>query len=109
MFFLSRISFHFYLLQSVPIHNINRDREDEFRQLRNDLAAASAHCLQLEEANRAWQKYQQDQIESFRQNLQEQIPSFNQIENPSLDSIAQQIINHLHQVNSQRDYLVTSE
>jgi hypothetical protein len=88
----------------VAIHDI--DREDQIRQLRTDLAAASTHCLQLEEANRAWQKYQHDQIESFRQQLQEQIPSFNQIENPSLDFIAQQIINHLHQLNIQRDSLI---
>jgi hypothetical protein len=94
----------FSLLQKVAIHNI--DREDEIRQLQNDLAAASAHCLQLEEANRAWQKYQYDQIETFRQNLQQQIPTLNQIENPSLDSISQQIIDYLDQSNSQRDNLI---
>jgi len=91
-------------LKNVLIHNI--DREEEIRQLRIDLAAASAHCLQLEEANRAWQKYQYDQIESFRQKLQEQIPTFNQIENTSLDFIAQQIFNYLDQLNIQRDNLI---
>ncbi len=91
-------------MKNVPIHNI--DREEEIRQLRIDLAAASAHCLQLEEANRAWQKYQYDQIESFRQKLQQQIPTFNQIENTSLDFIAQQIFNYLDQLNIQRDNLI---
>ena len=79
---------------------------EEIQQLRDELAAASAHCLQLEEANRAWHKYQSDQIESFRQNLQEKIPVVETDENPSLDSIAQQVINHLDQLNSQRDQLL---
>jgi hypothetical protein len=87
----------------VPIHNI--DRDEEIRELQSDLAAASAHCLQLEEANRAWQKYQYDQIESFKQKLQEQIPTFNQIENPSLDFIAEQIMNYLEQLRHQNDLL----
>jgi hypothetical protein len=90
----------------VAIHNIDRNRDDEIQQLRTDLAAASAHCLQLDEANRAWQKYQYEQIESFRQKLQEQIPSFNQIENPSLDFIAQEIFNYLEQLTTQRDSLI---
>ncbi len=60
----------------MAIHNI--DREQEIQQLRDDLAAASAHCLHLDEANRAWQKYQYDQIESFKQNLNEKIQTFNQ-------------------------------
>jgi hypothetical protein len=98
------LTFFFVLLKNVLIHNI--DREEEIRQLRIDLAAASAHCLQLDEANRAWQKYQHDQIESFRQKLQEQIPTFNQIENTSLDFIIQQIINYLDQLNIQRDNLI---
>ena len=93
-------------MKNVAIHNIDREREEEIRQLRSDLAAASAHCLQLEEANRAWQKYQYEQIESFRQKLQEQIPIFNQMENASLDFIAQQIINYLDQLNIQRDNLI---
>lgn len=79
---------------------------DEIQQLRDELAAASAHCSQLEEANRAWQKYQSDTIESFRQNLQEKMPIVETDENPSLDSIAQQVINHLDQLNSQRDQLL---
>jgi hypothetical protein len=66
----------------------------------------SAQCFQLEEANRAWQKYPYEQIEAFRQKLQQKIPLFNQIEDSSLDFIAQQIINHLDQLNFQRDDLM---
>ncbi|CAF3509774.1 unnamed protein product, partial [Rotaria sp. Silwood2] len=40
------------------------------------------------------------------QKLQEQIPSLNQIENFSLDFIAQQIINYLDELNIQRDNLM---
>ena len=96
--------FDFSLLQNADVQNI--DQGDEIQQLRSDLAAASTHCLQLEEANRAWQKYQHDQVESFTQNLQQQIPTLNPAENPSLDSIGQQIVNYLNQLNSVRDSLV---
>ena len=80
--------------------------KDEIQQLRDELAAASAHCLQLEEANRAWQQYQSDQIESFRRNLQEKMPLHTGDENPSLDFIGQQVVNHLDQLNHQRDELL---
>lgn len=80
--------------------------KDEIQQLRDELTAASAHCSQLEEANRAWQQYQADQIESFRRNLQDKIPMFDENENPSLDLIAQQVVHHLDQLNHQRDELL---
>jgi hypothetical protein len=95
-----------FSIKNIAIHNTDREHEEEVRQLRTDLATASAHCIELEEANRAWQKYQYDQMESFRQKLQEYIPSFDHIENSSLDSVAQQMINYLDQLNIQRDDLM---
>ncbi|CAF3364647.1 unnamed protein product, partial [Rotaria sp. Silwood2] len=92
--------------ENVAIHNIHGEREDQIRQLQTDLAIASAHCLQLENANTAWQSYQYEQIESLRKNLQELIPSLNLLENSSLDIIAQQIIEYLKQLNIQRDNLL---
>ncbi|CAF3671069.1 unnamed protein product [Adineta steineri] len=92
--------------ENIGIHNVDRDRDEEIRQLRTDLAAATAHCQSLDEANRAWQKFQNEQIESFRQKFQEQIPSLNQMENTSLDFIAQEIGNHLNQLNIQHDNLM---
>jgi hypothetical protein len=93
-------------LKNIAIHNIDRDRDEEIRQLRTDLAAASAHYLTLEEANCAWQKYQYEQIESFRQKLQDRILPLNQMENSSLDFIAQQILNYLDHLNNQQENLL---
>ncbi|CAF4716356.1 unnamed protein product, partial [Rotaria sp. Silwood2] len=47
-----------FLLNNVAIDTINCECEEEICQLRTDLVAASAQCLQLEEANYACQKYQ---------------------------------------------------
>ena len=108
-FILNRTSFYFIIiifLKSIAIHNIDREREEEIRQLRADLATTSAHCFQLEEANRAWQNYPYEQIESFRQKLQHKIPLFNQMEDASLDLFAQHIIHHLDQLNIERDNLM---
>lgn len=93
-------------MKSIAIHNIDREREEEIRQLRADLATTSAQCFQLEEANRAWQNYPYEQIESFRQKLQQKIPLFNQMEDASLDLFAQHIIHHLDQLNIERDNLM---
>ncbi|UJR33572.1 hypothetical protein I4U23_021010 [Adineta vaga] len=92
--------------ENVGIHNIDHDRDQEIRQLRADLLASSAHCATLEEANRAWQKYQFDQIETLKQKLQEQIPSLQSMENTSLDFIGQHIMSYFSQLNDQRDNLM---
>ncbi|CAF1066100.1 unnamed protein product [Adineta ricciae] len=92
--------------ENVGIHNINRDRDEELRQLRADLSTASARCAALEEANSAWQKYQFDQTESFKQKLQQQIPVLQTLDNTSLDLIGQQVMNYLDQLNEQRDNLI---
>ena len=94
------------VLQNVAIHNMGHERTEEIRQLRADLAAASNHCLQLEEANRAWQFYQQSQLDQFRQQLQEQIPMLNQTDDSSLDQMTQHVLNHIGQLAIERDNLM---
>ena len=61
------------------------------QRLKQELAATSAQCAQLDEACRAWQLYQYNQTETFRQTLQPKIPSFAQIEHPSLEILAEHI------------------
>ncbi|CAF2189339.1 unnamed protein product, partial [Rotaria magnacalcarata] len=92
--------------ENVAIHNVNREHEQEIYQLRTDLATASARCLELEEANCAWQNYQYGQIESLRKKLQDQIPSLNEIDNASLEYLSQQIIHHLDHLYAERDDLI---
>lgn len=61
------------------------------QRLKQELATTSAQCAQLDEACRAWQLYQYNQAETFRQTLQPKIPSFAQIEHPSLEILAEHI------------------
>ena len=42
------------------------EHEQELQQLRENLALLTTQCAQLDEANRAWQLYQQSQIDTFR-------------------------------------------
>ncbi|CAF5118178.1 unnamed protein product, partial [Rotaria sp. Silwood1] len=94
-------------IQEVQIHRItpiqstySPNIEEELRQLRTDLTASSAHCLQLEEANRAWQQFHQNQLELFRHKLQDSIPLD---DNFTLEQIAQQIFIHLQQLQNNKD------
>ncbi|CAF1375878.1 unnamed protein product, partial [Rotaria sordida] len=96
-------------IQEIQIHRLtpvqsrySPNIDEELRQLRTDLTASSAHCLQLEEANRAWQQFHQNQLELFRQKLQNSIPLD---ENFTLEQIAQQVLIHLQQLenNNQLD------
>jgi chromosome segregation ATPase len=69
-----------------------RNQQEEINQLRTDLAMSSAQCLQLEEANNAWQQYQQTQLDHFRHILQEYLPLD---ENVSFDQAAQMIVDQM--------------
>ena len=79
----------------MPIHTsgVNNEREaEEVRQLRENVVALTAQCAQLDEANRAWQQYQQTQSDNFRHKLHDYLLID---ENTSLDEIAQQIVHHI--------------
>lgn len=89
----------FFCFLKAKIHRITPVRstysphvEDEIHQLRAELSASSAHCLQLEEANRAWQQFHQNQLDMFRSKLQHLLPMD---ESFTLDQLAQQIIDYL--------------
>ena len=81
-------------VQSAPLSNIG---EEELQQLRTDVATLTAQCAQLDEANRAWQQYHQNELESFRKKLQNWI-LFD--EKSTLEQIAQEIIVHLDQLGN---------
>jgi hypothetical protein len=75
----------------VPIHTSSADgeqRAQELQQLRENVVALTAQCEQLNEANRAWQSYQQAQADNFRTKLHDFLPMD---DNASFDEIAQQI------------------
>ena len=62
------------------------------QQLRESVAALTAQCAQLDEANRAWQLYQQSQLDNFRAKLHEYLPVN---ENATLEDIAEQIADQM--------------
>ena len=61
-------------------------------QLRENVSSLTAQCAHLDEANRAWQSYQQTQADNFRSKLQEYVPID---EDTSFDQIPELIINQL--------------
>jgi exonuclease VII small subunit len=72
-----------------PIIN---EHEQELQQLRHSVALLTNQCTQLDEANRAWQLYQQTQLDNFRNTIQNYLPID---ETSSLDLVAQQIVNQI--------------
>ena len=104
--FVTRISvISLYLFQEMiqqvtPVHASNNAREvEELQQLQVNLALATTQCAQLEEANRAWQQFHQNQLELFRDKLHEHIVVDT---NDSLEQIAQQILAQLNQSRRER-------
>ena len=65
-----------------------------------DLSTSSTRCSQLQEANRAWQQFHQNQVELFRSKLQD---SISLDDNFNLEQIAQQILIHLNRLENQKD------
>ena len=90
---IQQIENRFNNLQNESSTRTNRMNEsDTDNELRQNLAVLTAQCAQLDEANRAWQQYQQTQLENFRNKLQDYL-SFD--ENISFDQIAQLIIDQI--------------
>ena len=92
-FDLEKVSSYFASepLKEVPIHQTGVDSR-EVEQLRENVASLTAQCAQLDEANRAWQSFQQTQADNFRSKLQEYV-SIN--EDTSFDQIPELIIEQL--------------
>ncbi len=92
---------HVTPFEEVPIQNITsvqstpsllNEHDEELRQLRENIATLTSQCTQLDEANRAWQQYQQTQLEHFRNKLQDYLPLD---ENISFDQTAQLIVDQI--------------
>ena len=60
----------------------------------------TVQCSQLDEANRAWQLYQQTQVESLRRVLQTRVPID---DNLSFEDTTQQLVTYLDQVDVERE------
>jgi len=78
------------LVQSTPQVN-NEQQTEEIRRLQEDLASTNMQLKQLDEANRAWQEYQQNQLVLLRDRLK-----LTNMENLSFEDIVQQIENRLN-------------
>jgi hypothetical protein len=99
--FLSNYLFTVFYVQ-VPIHTSAPNTEqnaEELRQLRENVAALTAQCAQLDEANRAWRQYQQTQVDNLRNKLIDYLPID---ENASLDEFGQQIVDQI--LNEREDF-----
>jgi hypothetical protein len=78
------------LVQSTPQVN-NEQQTEEIRRLQEDLASTNMQLKQLDEANRAWQEYQQNQLVLLRDRLK-----LTDMENLSFEDSLQQIENRLN-------------
>ncbi|CAF1529407.1 unnamed protein product, partial [Rotaria sordida] len=82
------------IIPHVQSSNVIEENE-EIQQLKNNLATLTIQCTELDEANRAWQQYYQNQIELFHDKLQDWIPLDM---NLTLEQIIHQIISYLNQL-----------
>lgn len=71
--------------------------EEEVQKLKEDLATTTARCTQLDEANRAWSQYHQNQLDAFRDSLQERITLDSELD---LGQMAVKIIGHLDELKT---------
>ena len=67
----------------------DQQEAEEVRQLRENLVSLTS---QLDETSRAWQQYQQTQLDNFRNTIYDYFPTD---ETSSLDQLAQQIVNQI--------------
>ncbi len=93
-------------VQSAPSPNIEGGEEEEIQQLRTNLSILTAQCTQLNEANLAWQQFHQNQLEIFRNKLQDWILLD---ENSTLEQIAQQIVIQFDQLGIHISHILNTE
>ena len=80
-------------LDQVPIHESMPDTTSEIQQLRQQIVALTAQSTQLEAANQAWLLYQQTQLATFTDKLQDcftldDAASFDQLADKVLEQIS---------------------
>jgi chromosome segregation ATPase len=83
-------------VQSTPPQVNNEQETEEIRRLQDQLTSTNMQLKQLDEANRAWQQYQQNQLVLLRDRLK-----LTDMENSSFEDIVQQIENRLNDLNDQ--------
>jgi len=71
---------------------LSNEHEQELQQLRENVTTLTNQCAQLDQANRAWQLFQQTQLDNFRNTIHDY---FSIDENLSLEQTAQQIVNQI--------------
>jgi hypothetical protein len=74
----------------------NEQETEEIRRLRDELVSMNIQLKQLDEANQAWQQYQQNQLVLLRDRLK-----LTDVDNLSFEDIVQQIENHFNDLNNQ--------
>ena len=88
-------------MQSTPEVD-NEQEAEEIHQLREDLVAMNLQVKQLDEANHAWQQYQQNQLILLGDRLK-----LTDVDNLSFEDIVQQIENRFNDLNEQLNELQT--
>jgi DNA repair ATPase RecN len=96
----------FYFSKPIAIHDLDNQHDNEINRLRQDLTSATQQCMKLEEANRAWQNYQYEQIERCRQGLQPNIPSLESTEYTSLEALIQSVVRHIDQLQIEKQQIL---
>ena len=79
----------------IPVQSASpliNEHEQELQQLRENVTLLTNQCAQLDQANRAWQQYQQTQLNNFQTKLHDYLPVD---ESTSFDEIAQQIADQI--------------
>ncbi|CAF3408658.1 unnamed protein product, partial [Rotaria sp. Silwood2] len=78
---------------------VENQRDDELQQLKEHIAILTTQCAQFDEANRAWQQFQQAQLDNFRNKFKHILLIDN---NLSIDQIAQLLVDYLNHLVNQR-------
>ncbi|CAF3166548.1 unnamed protein product [Rotaria sp. Silwood2] len=78
---------------------VENQRDDELQQLKEHIAILTTQCAQFDEANRAWQQFQQAQLDNFRNKFKHILLIDN---NSSIDQIAQLLVDYLNHLVNQR-------
>ncbi|CAF4696429.1 unnamed protein product, partial [Rotaria socialis] len=80
--------------EQVSIHTSSVDAREDIEELQKRIAHLTSECAQLDEANRTWQRYEQTQLDNFRNRLQDYISIDEHI---SFDDVIHKIIEKIVQ------------
>ncbi|CAF5016121.1 unnamed protein product, partial [Rotaria sp. Silwood1] len=86
------------------IQSIENQRNDELQQLQEHIVILTTQCAQFDEANRAWQQFQQAQLDNFRNKFKHILFIDN---NLSLDQIGQLLIDFIQKQDKHSEILLS--